>query len=69
MPVGCPPELVDSIRILAGNLPDMVRLVDGSGQVLFRNEAALILPPGGLGHLCEGESERERRADHGYQRM
>ena len=49
---GATDQLVEGLRDLLCDLPDPVRLIDREGQPLYRNTAALVLPPEGLGHVC-----------------
>ena len=48
-------QWVEALSDLLADLPDPVRLVDRDGRALYRNAAALVFPPEGLGHLCSRE--------------
>ena len=58
MPDVFPAGLTDQLARVLGDLPDSMRLIARDGTVLFRNEAARLMTPDGLGHLCEEQGGR-----------
>ncbi|MHC4991470.1 MAG: sensor histidine kinase [Planctomycetota bacterium] len=53
MATGFQPALIEELERVVAELPDAVRLIGRDGRILARNEAASILNPEGLDHLCE----------------
>ena len=56
MTAAIPENVIERVAAVFADLPDAVRLIDASGNVLLRNEASMLLAPEGLGHLCGDES-------------